>query len=155
MIRKNKKKGERESGTGQYSPWSPLLLVRYILLQLPIVGLLVIVYLAAGTYDLFSPTPVLVLLIGWIVKDIVLYPFVWRSYIPRSKDKSDSMIGKRGHAISRLDPAGEVRIGSERWKAENISEARVIENNSPVKVADVESLTLYVVRDHDSGKEER
>lgn len=80
----------------------------------------------------------------WIVKDVVLFPFVWRAYDWERSDRSRSMIGERGIAKERLAPMGYVQVRGELWRAEIIEGASAIEMGQPVKIVKMDGLTLFV-----------
>jgi membrane protein implicated in regulation of membrane protease activity len=82
-----------------------------------------------------------------IVKDLVLFPLVWRSYAGGNPDDPSSMIGRRGIVIGRLDPEGYVRVRGELWRAETVGNDRPVEKGRSVAVVDVSGLKLYVRTD--------
>jgi membrane-bound ClpP family serine protease len=58
------------------------------------------------------------------------------------------MIGARGVAKEKLNPAGYVKIRGELWRAEKIGEGPPIEEGQPVRVKKMEGLTLFVLQDN-------
>jgi membrane protein implicated in regulation of membrane protease activity len=88
----------------------------------------------------------------WIVKDVVLFPFIWRAYDWERGGKSRSMIGERGVAREKLGPAGYVKIRGELWRAERIGEGPPVEAGQPVRVKKMEGLTLFVVPDNSEDR---
>lgn len=58
-----------------------------------------------------------IVLLIWIIKDILMFPFIWRSYDTSSDNKVHGLKGKKGTVTRRLDPEGYVRIGGELWRA--------------------------------------
>lgn len=56
----------------------------------------------------------------------------------------ESMLGKEGYAVSRLDPAGIVQVAGERWSARRAAGAAAIEVNERVVVEEVQGLKLIV-----------
>lgn len=81
----------------------------------------------------------------WIVKDVLLFPFVWRAYDWSRSEKSGSMIGAQGIARQQLAPCGYVRIHGELWRAERIGEGPPIEAGQRVRVEKMQGLTVFVV----------
>jgi membrane protein implicated in regulation of membrane protease activity len=79
-----------------------------------------------------------------VIKDIALYPFVWRAYDPDSPALTNRMEGARGIAIEDLHPTGYVEIGAERWQAEVIGGGPSIRRGQRVKVHGIRGLTLLV-----------
>ena len=80
----------------------------------------------------------------WIVKDALLFPFVWRAYDWEQTDRSRAMLGARAIARERLAPAGYVRIHGELWRAEKIGDGPPVEAGQRVKIVNVQGLTLFV-----------
>lgn len=89
---------------------------------------------------------------AWVLKDLVLFPFVWRAYQP--PEGRNPMLGARGVASGTLAPSGYVRIGGELWKATTEPGSAPIDRGEPVRVTDVRGLTVIVAPDEepaDSG----
>ena len=80
----------------------------------------------------------------WIVKDAVLFPFVWRAYDWERPGRSRSMIGELGIAKERLAPSGYVQVHGELWRAEKVGEGQPIEAGQSVQIVKMEGLTLFV-----------
>lgn len=127
------------------SAWSPRLIWRYTLLQLPAIILLIAVLILVEQWiDLpgWLSWGVVVL---WIIKDIVLFPFTWRAYDWDSAFGNEhSMIGRRGIAKEKLSPVGFVQIGNELWQAELGPDCPPVDQGSVVRVRAVRGLTLLV-----------
>ncbi len=121
--------------------------IRYGLLCLPGTAVLILVLVIAQHW---VPIPVwiwMILIILWIVKEAVLFPFVWRSYDHSPADDSRSMVGKRGVTRDRLAPTGYVLINGELWKAEKVGNEAPIEKNRQVQVRYIDGLKLFVALD--------
>jgi membrane protein implicated in regulation of membrane protease activity len=58
------------------------------------------------------------LVILWIVKDIILFPLVWRAYDKRITDAKGSLVGLQGRALEHISPSGYVKVRGELWRAE-------------------------------------
>jgi membrane-bound serine protease (ClpP class) len=54
----------------------------------------------------------------------------------------NTMIGQTAVTLSRLDPAGQVKILGQIWKAVSLGD--VINTNEKVTVKEIKELTLYV-----------
>jgi membrane protein implicated in regulation of membrane protease activity len=80
----------------------------------------------------------------WIVKDVLLFPFVWRAYDWERPGRSRSMIGERAIARERLAPQGYVQIHAELWRAVKIDNGPPIEIGQSVKIVKMDGLTLFV-----------
>jgi membrane-bound ClpP family serine protease len=118
--------------------------LRYTLFQIPGLALAV---LLLWWLTRFFPIPLFYIctLLGlWLLKDIMIFPFVWHSYDNTSGNVLEKMIGKTGTAINDLNPFGYVRIGGEMWKAEIIQGNRAVGKGEPVVVTGVDGLLLTV-----------
>jgi len=80
----------------------------------------------------------------WIVKDALLFPFIWRAYDWNRSEQSGSLIGAQGIAKQRLIPCGYVQIHGELWRAEKLGEGPPIEAGQAVRVEKMEGLTVFV-----------
>jgi len=124
------------------------LVLRYALIQLPGTVLLVLVILLINRWWVTVPLWLGLGIVGLaIVKDLVLFPFLWRSYAGGNPDDPSSMIGRRGIVIGRLDPEGYVRVRGELWRAETVENDRPVEEGRGVAVVGVSGLKLYVRTD--------
>lgn len=133
----------RGKRSGDERIWRASVLARYWLLQL--LGTLVLVlilFLFRRQFDI-PLWIVVVVVIVWVIKDAVLYPLLWRSYDP-GYPSAHTMIGARGEAVERIDPAGFARVRGELWRAELAAGARPIEAGEPVHVEAHRALTLIV-----------
>jgi membrane protein implicated in regulation of membrane protease activity len=118
--------------------------LRYILLNIP--GLAaVILILVIIQHWVVLPVWLFWSIIGfWIVKDVVLFPFVWRAYDWERSGQSRAMIGERGIAKERLAPKGYVQVRGELWRAEVIDGVSAIEVGQSVMIVKMDGLTLFV-----------
>jgi membrane protein implicated in regulation of membrane protease activity len=124
--------------------WSSRILVRYWLLQLPELALLVLIL---GFAQRWVDLPAWIFwgaLLIWVVKDAVLYPFLWRAYDWDHVADSNPMLGARGTAKERLAPLGYVKVRGELWQAELIEGSRAVEEGEPILVEEIRGLTLIV-----------
>ncbi len=78
----------------------------------------------------------------WIIKDIILFAFVWRAYEWKGSKDVHSLIGAQGVVIEQLAPSGYIRVRGELWHAETMKEAVDIQEN--VRVQGNRGLTLLV-----------
>ena len=118
--------------------------LRYILLNVPgVVAVILVLMIIQYWVDL--PVWLSASIIAfWIIKDVLLFPFVWRSYDAKGPGQSRSMIGERGIAKERLAPSGYVQVHGELWRAEKIGDGPPIEAGQPVHIIKMEGLTLFV-----------
>ena len=122
--------------------------IRYILLNIPeFVAMLLI--LVVIQYWVEIPAWLFwTIIVFWIVKDVVLFPFIWSAYDWDRAGQSGSMIGERGIAKEQLAPTGYIQIHGELWRAERIGEGPPIETGRSVRVKKMEGLTLLVEPDN-------
>ena len=80
----------------------------------------------------------------WLLKEIVLYPFLRKAYEPSDPSAASKMVGKVAVVIERLDPRGTVRVGPELWGARLSPGTDPLEQGVEVCVKAVEGLTLHV-----------
>ena len=84
--------------------------LRYILLNIPGLAAVILILIIIQHWVVL-PVWLFWSIIGfWIVKDVVLFPFVWRAYDWERSDRSRSMIGEHGIAKERLAPKGYVQV---------------------------------------------
>lgn len=124
--------------------WSPQIIVRYALYQLP--GLLLVIALAAALVRWFNIRPwigISIVLI-WAAKDAVLYPLTWKAYDRDRRNTEHTMVGRSGTARDRLDPDGYVMVGGELWYAIADEGHCPVEKGCPVTVRNIKGLTLVV-----------
>ncbi len=125
------------------SKWSPKTLTRYILLQLPLLVVLVVLFIISFSNDSISTRFILVLIILDVLKDVILYPFVWESYRPNAQKGKHPMIGLTGVVTEQLDPAGYIRVRGELWQAQ-AEGGRKIKKGEKVIVTHCDGLLLTV-----------
>jgi len=117
--------------------------VRYALSQIPDTAVLILILIALR-YWLDLPAWIMWgLVVIWVVKDILMFPLVWKTYDSTAFKGPHSMIGRRGAAEEQLAPTGHIRVSDELWKAEVIG-GRVIEKGEPVRIRGIRGLILLV-----------
>ncbi len=120
------------------------ILLKYTLLQLPGIAILVLFLMLVRQW-VEIPSWLMWGLVGlWVAKDVLLYPFVWRSYDWGYREEDNPMIGLRGIAKDRLDPSGYVLVRGELWKARVNKDGLTIEKGENVLVRGVRRLSLLV-----------
>jgi membrane-bound ClpP family serine protease len=129
--------------------------IKYILIQIPALIVFSSILLLIRLW-LEIPKHVLWVFFGaWIVKDIVLFPFLWRSYDEKLSDNRLEMEGRKGFALTDLNPDGYVQINGERWRATNIYTVIPIKKNDILYVEARNGLRLEVrALSVESGPEE-
>lgn len=124
--------------------WSGRILLKYTLIQLPGIVILFLVLVWIQQW-IEIPSWLKWGLIGlWVSKDVILYPFVWRSYEWGSSEDKDPMIGQNGIVQDRLDPLGHVFVRGEIWNARVAEDGLTIEKGQNVRVLKSRGLTLLV-----------
>jgi membrane protein implicated in regulation of membrane protease activity len=124
--------------------WPFNVLIRYSLLQLPGIALVIgLLFLLQRWMDFPSWVCWLIIMI-WVAKDAILFPFVWRAYDWNHNDSSHAMIGMQGIALERLDPVGYIAIRGEQWRAHVMGQGPPVEKGQPVVVNAIQGLTLYI-----------
>ena len=118
--------------------------LRYALFQIP--GLILLgLGVAAAVRWWGLPIPAAFLIVGvWIVKDIVVFPFLRVAYESSSSDSVDRISGAVGVVRQTLDPSGYVSVGAELWSAELAPENATADIGSTVRVIEIRGLTLLV-----------
>jgi len=121
--------------------------VRYGLLMLPGTLLLVLGMVFVQRWLGFPNWYIWCVTGLWLLKELILFPFVWQSYDFERPGISRSLIGERAEAREKLDPLGYVQVGGELWKAENAAAAEVIYPGERVRILQRDGLKLIVERD--------
>jgi membrane protein implicated in regulation of membrane protease activity len=122
------------------------IILKYILLQLPgqvsfvFIVLLLRQWLEAPVYLAWG------LLAFWVGKDLAFFPFLWRFYDPNQYPDRFRMVGRKGVALSRLNPDGYVRVRGERWQAGTAEGQDPVEPGEAIGVVAVDRLKLTVKR---------
>lgn len=80
----------------------------------------------------------------WVLKDVILFPMVWRSYDSREEADDPKLINAQGVAFERLAPFGYVRVHGELWRAELMSGVLPVEKGEIVQVIGRNNLVLLV-----------
>jgi membrane protein implicated in regulation of membrane protease activity len=130
--------------------WTSRAAWRYLLLQLPGLALVVMVLILIGRWIDLPAWLFWGMIVSWVVKDLVVFPFVWRAYDPQ--DGGNPMLGARGVAQERLAPSGYIRIRGELWKAQAAGD-RAIDRGETVRVRAARGLILIVEPEADGPKD--
>lgn len=124
---------------------------RYILLNIPGLAAVILILIIIQHWVVLQVWLFWGIIVFWVVKDAVLFPFVWRAYDWERSGRSRSMIGSRGIAKERLAPKGYVQVHGELWRAEKIDDGPAIEMGQSVKIIKMEGLTLFVEQENPPG----
>jgi len=81
---------------------------------------------------------------AWIVKDLVLYPWLRDAYAGDGQSPKEALVGRTAVVVEPLQPVGIVRVGAELWRAESVAAEVPVSRGQRVRVEGVEGLTLRV-----------
>jgi len=124
--------------------WSRRAIIKYTLLQFPALAALAIGLMLVRKWAYLPSWISWAIIAFWVAKDVVLFPFVWRSYDTRPSDNAFSMRGQRGIAEEKIDPSGYARIHGELWMVMVMDGDLPIEKGEALEVVDIKGLTLIV-----------
>lgn len=127
--------------------WSARVVLRYALLQIPFTALVIAVLILVRKWVDLPIWFICGLVVLLVIKDVVMFPLVWRAYDPDSPGLTNTMEGARGKALNDLHPSGYVEIGAERWQAEIVEGSPPIKQGQRVRVHGIRGLTLLVQLD--------
>ena len=127
--------------------WSRRVVVKYTLLQLPALTLLAIILYFMRLWVAIPAWLIGGIIALWVVKDVVLFFFVWRAYDQDRHTDANTMIGLCGIVKDRLAPSGYVEVHGELWQAEVTEAAPPIEGGERIRVQEIRGLTLIVQPD--------
>lgn len=124
--------------------WSRKTLLRYGLFQIP--GIILVGMLLSGMHAFLgiSGGTVAALFLVWLVKDGLLFFYVWPAYQVNEDDGWYSLNGLWGEVRRPLQPEGYIRIRGVLWKARAEDETRVIPSGTRVHVVGREGILLIV-----------
>ena len=118
---------------------------RYVAFQLPELALVAIGLVLLSGFGFVTTTVAWWLLVAWVFKEIVLFPFVRGAYEASDPGGASHLVGASAIVTSRLDPRGRVRVGPESWSAQLPAGSPHADVGTTVCVKSVEGLTLHVV----------
>ncbi len=131
--------------------WSARLVLRYTLLQIPGLALLVLILIVIQQWVEFPAWFTWGLVIIWVVKDVALFPLVWRAYDWDGAGDANSIVGLRGVVQERLSPSGSVQVRGELWQARVMGDGPLIDKGEVIQVREIRGLTLFVEPNHEIG----
>jgi len=125
--------------------WDRRILLRYTLLQLPALALLMAVLWLLNTWFELPRLWLGLVAVIWIIKDMVLFPLVWRAYDPDPPTRGNTLIGGTGRVVQDLSPEGVVEIQGELWRARPTQQEIRLKKDTLVSVTAMQGLLLEVV----------
>jgi membrane protein implicated in regulation of membrane protease activity len=127
-------------------PWESKrrIVVRYALFQIPdLLILFLILFVLQWWMDL--PWWLYGCIGGsWVVKDVLIFPFIWNAYEPPRLGETKSLIGMEGVAEEKLAPTGYIRVHGELWQSEVMGKKAPLEKGERVLVKGAYGPTLLV-----------
>ena len=127
-------------------------IIRYTLLQIPELILIIIGLHLVQIWIVLTDWLFWAIILVMVIKDIILFPFLWRAYDWDNPKNSNSLLGVRGIARERLTPNGYIFINGELWMAETADKGMFIEKDEHVIVTGVQGLTLFVKSAEEKNK---
>lgn len=124
--------------------WSKEAVGKYVMVQIPPAALAGIFFWILWNYGILSTWLAWVCFALWIVKDVVLFFFLWPAYEPTREAGRFSPVGLQGVARSDLQREGLVKVKGEIWRARPQSSCGPIRAGEKVKVVDRQGLKLIV-----------
>lgn len=119
-------------------------IIRYSLLQIPsLLIVMLLIYIVNHWYRL-NNVIIMIIILLWVLKDILIFPFVWKAYCHKDRDKSKTVLNEFGTAIDTINPKGYVKIRGEIWLAELDDISIPISKGEPVEVVEINGLKLKV-----------
>jgi len=122
------------------------IILKYTLFQMPEVLLFAAALTVAGRWMTIPPWFFWGFLFFLLVKNIAIFPFVWRAYDSRDAKRLHQLIGKKGVVVEPLHPQGVVRVNGELWKAEVSDKTVQVNQDEPIRVEDVRGFCLIVAK---------
>lgn len=114
----------------------------YVLMELGEL-LLIIVLLIVISRFIYIPLWIAIAIpTGKLLKFVLVYPLIRRSFKQPIYSGPESLIGRRGLAAESLDPEGYVSIRGELWKA--LTDGTPISAGAKVEVCELEGTKLVV-----------
>ena len=120
------------------------IVMKYALLQLPELLFFITVLIVARRWFSIPPWFFWGFIVFLIVKDAIIFPFVWRAYDNRDAKRVHQLIGKKGMVVEPLKPYGVVRVNGELWKAEVSGKGPPVDRGEYIRVEDVKGYRLLV-----------
>lgn len=80
----------------------------------------------------------------WVIKDIALFPFVWRAYSFYDTTPVKELVGLEATVVYSLDPVGYVRVKGELWNAEMKDFPYTAAKGDRIRVVDIKGTKLIV-----------
>jgi membrane protein implicated in regulation of membrane protease activity len=118
--------------------------LKYLVFQIP--GWIITAAVLASLWHWqFIPQWLAVLgFFAWVLKDLLLYPFLRPAYETGVKTGSAALIGARGMAEENLAPHGYIRVRGELWRAVATPADQVVNAGTEVEIVSAEGMRVFV-----------
>ena len=117
------------------------IVIKYVLLQIPSTVLLVLILIIINQKLGIPSWLFWTIIIVSVLKDIILFPFVWRSYDSRT---THPMVEEHGVAVDGLSPSGYIKVHGQLWQAELAKDYESVDIGKTVRVIGVNGIKLVV-----------
>ena len=120
------------------APW-----IKYLLFQIPgwIIAATVLTLLVH--WEALSKSLAVLCFAGWLLKDLLVYPFFRRAYEP-DVTGSARLVGSKGIAEGDLTPTGYIRVRGELWRALASPADQVVRSGTEVEIVGAERMEVFV-----------
>ena len=121
-------------------------ILKYIFVHLAEL-VLIVVALVVIRHFIGIPTWLTVTILSlWVLKDVALFPKVWKAYAFGDNSPMTKLIGLEATVMDGLSPVGYVKAKGELWKAEIRDPRFPAERGDRTRVVDTKGMTLIVER---------
>lgn len=127
-------------------------LVRYALVQIPDVLILLLAFSILQRWVSVPSWLMWGVVVFWVLKDVVLFFFVWSSFEEVSADARQALIGAEGVAAEELAPSGYIRVHGVLWQAQVMEQGKLVHKGDTVVVHGVDGRLLTVRPADETGK---
>lgn len=117
----------------------------YALLQIPTLALALLVVMLLLRWDWIGTTAAWVVIVLWLAKDVLLYPFYRHALAPESAASPgvEGLVGLIGQCRTEVNGRGLIEVRGERWLARSADGNRILPGQR-VEVAGHDGMVLKV-----------
>jgi membrane protein implicated in regulation of membrane protease activity len=117
--------------------------IKYLLFQIPGWIISAIVLMVLLHWEFITKWLAVLGFVGWLLKDLLLYPFLRRAYEP-DVTGSARLVGSKGIAEGDLTPTGYIRVRGELWRAVVSPADQVVRSGTEVEIVRAERMEVFV-----------
>jgi membrane protein implicated in regulation of membrane protease activity len=117
--------------------------IKYLLFQIPGWIIAAAVLTALVHWEFLTKGIAGLCFFGWLLKDLLLYPFFRRAYEP-GVTGSARLVGSKGIAEGDLTPKGYIRVRGELWRAVASPADHVLRSGTEVEIIGAERMEVFV-----------